>query len=81
MEGQPIGMEKFASLFLFYFIGCLVSVLILIMEIIVKLNKEPSLWQSKHDEEKVDRILEELDKIANDRMMKLYFINEIRKHM
>ena len=35
-KGKPLGMEKFASLFVFYIVGCIVSLTILALEIIFK---------------------------------------------
>ena len=35
-KGRPLGLEKFASLFTFYIIGCIVSLITLVMENIYK---------------------------------------------
>ena len=35
-KGQPLSLEKFASLFVFYFIGCILSLIVLMIENIVK---------------------------------------------
>ena len=35
-KGRPLGLEKFASLFTFYIIGCIVSLIILVIENIHK---------------------------------------------
>ena len=35
-KGQPLGMDKFASLFVFYSIGCIISLIILLMENVFK---------------------------------------------
>jgi hypothetical protein len=42
-KGQPLGMEKFASLFAFYCIGCIISLIILVMENVLKPSKSQKL--------------------------------------
>ena len=44
-KGRPLGMDKFASLFLFYSICCIISLIILVMENIFKPSK-PEFHQS-----------------------------------
>ena len=44
-KGRPLGMEKFASLFVFYSIGCIVSLIILVIENVFRPSRSLQLQQ------------------------------------
>ena len=70
-KGRPLGLDKFASLFTFYIIACVVSLIILVIENIYKYvsskNKTqgfPSM-QSHNKEELIQKIDASKDDIMN----------------
>ena len=48
-KGQPLGMDKFASLFVFYSIGCVISLIILIIENVFKPSRNLQFHSSNND--------------------------------
>ena len=62
-EGQPLGMDKFAPLFLFYLVGSVVSLIILAMENIFKPSSNSSIWQSQNNQSKLKTIKQRLEKL------------------
>ena len=72
-KGQPLGMEKFASLFAFYCIGCIISLIILVMENVLKPSKTQKLQNQlankagkKEAINKASSIINELVVCSND---------------
>ena len=80
-EGQPLGMEKFASLFVFYLVGIAISTTIFVMEIIFKPTKNSSIWQSQKNIDKLKIFRREIEKLTNNTKMKLYLLNEVKKQI
>ena len=78
-KGRPLGMEKFASLFVFYSIGCIVSLIILVIENVFRpsrslqlqkksLNKDINL---KFKKEAINKSMKHLDTFSNDKEVQL----------
>ena len=73
-KGQPLGMDKFASLFIFYSIGCTISLIIVVMENIFKPSRKLQFnCQSSNEVTVLDlkktsitKALHELDNYSND---------------
>lgn len=67
-KGQPLGMEKFASLFVFYTIGCFASLVILIFEKVYKPSKSQTLqYKMKLKKEAISRSMKHLESYSNDK--------------
>ena len=66
-KGRPLGLDKFASLFTFYIIACVVSLIILVIENIYKpvSSKNKTLMQSHNKEELIRKIDASKDDIMN----------------
>ena len=62
-EGQPLGVEKFAPLFVFYLVGCAVSLIIFFMENIIKPSSASPIWQSQNNQSKLKAIKQRLEKL------------------
>ena len=87
-KGRPLALEKIASIFVFYIIGCIVSLIVLVMENIF--GPKSTLWShhalasAKTNEyetamsKKIDVILKELNTFTNDKEMKLFLLDEIK---
>ena len=80
-EGQPLGMEKFASLFAFYLIGLVVSLIILILENIFKPSKPAYLLQYEANERKIKLLKETLNSLTDQTNVKLYLWNEVKSQL
>ena len=69
-EGQPLGMEKIAPLFVFYLVGCTMSGIILILENIFKpsSSSSSSSYTKRLQEhlKKLEILKEELEKLSID---------------
>ena len=65
-EGQPLSMEKLASLFLLYLVGCTVSGIIFVMENIFKPTGASSKGQSQESQNKLEILKERLEMFAID---------------
>ena len=71
-KGQPLGMDKFASLFVFYSIGCVISLIILIIENVFKPSRNLQFHSSNNDgiinlkKEAISKAMRELDAYSND---------------
>ena len=63
-EGQPLGMEKFAPLFVFYLVGCAVSLIIFFMENIFKPSSTSSIWHSQNNRSTLNALKQLLEKIT-----------------
>merc|ERR1712018_433876 len=86
-KGRPLGMDKFASLFAFYSICCVISLIILVMEIIFKPSKpvfHQSLLiknQSLSDDNlktKIVYIQRELETLKDDKTMQIFLLTEVK---
>ena len=82
-KGRSLGLEKFASLFVFYFICCIVSVIILMLEIMYKPSRghvsQSFASQSSPLNLKLNALHQELEKIeAKDALI---LLNELKTLM
>ena len=76
-KGTPLGMEKFSSLFVLYSIGCLMSLIILVMEIICKRPK----CTENIDEFlfiKIERIQKEMQSLADHDTLPAHLKKEVK---
>ena len=76
-KGQPLGMDKFASLFVFYSIGCIISLIILLMENVFKPshNLQFQCQSSKNfKKEAIAKALRELDAYSNEEDLKMVLL-------
>ena len=77
-KGTPLGMEKFSSLFVLYSIGCLMSLIILVMEIICKRPK----CTENIDEFlfiKIERIQREMQSLVDHDTLPSHLKKEVKK--
>ena len=73
-KGRPLGMDKFASLFAFYSIGCIVSLIILAIENVFKPSRNLQFqFHSSNNggiinlkKEAISKAMRELDAYSND---------------
>ena len=88
-KGRPLGMDKFASLFVFYSIGCIISLIILLMENVFK-PSHTLQFQSQSSinvgivnlkKEVIAKAMRELDAYSDDQDLKLILLelDEISK--
>ena len=80
-KGQPLGMEKFASLFAFYLIGLVVSLILLILENIFKPSKPAYLLQYEANQRKIKLLKKTLNTLTDQANVKLYLLNEVKLHV
>ena len=79
-KGRPLGMDKFASLFVFYSIGCIISLIILITENVFKPSRNLQFHSSNNDsiknlkKEAISKAMMELDAYSNDQDLKLILL-------
>ena len=82
-KGQPLGMEKFASLFAFYSIGCIISLILLVMENVLKPSKtlQNQLTNKADQKEAINKAMQELGACSNDQRVHsiLFDIDELLK--
>ena len=79
-KGNPLGMEKFASLFALYFIGLTISFIVFVLENIFK----PTINAKQNDTEiKMDALCEfiqgKLQPFSDDRQLQLFLLEEVKK--
>ena len=77
-KGNPLGMEKFASLFVLYSISCLLSLIILVMNNIYK----PSICDKTIDEytiNKLGTIKKEMQLFSDDDKLSLQLRCEVKR--
>ena len=77
-KGNPLGMEKFASLFALYLIGLIVSFIIFVMENVFK----PSRTIQNDDTRlmiKMDEIQRELQSFSDDKKLQIFLLDEVRR--
>ena len=79
-KGQPLGMDKFASLFVFYSIGCIISLIILIMENVFKPSRNFQSQSSNNvgvinlKKDVIAKGMRELDAYSDDQDLKLILL-------
>ena len=86
-KGQPLGMDKFASLFVFYSIGCIISLIILLMENVFKPSRNLQFQCHSSNNvgilkiEAIAKAMRELDAYSDDQDLKLILLelDEISK--
>ena len=79
--GQSLGMEKFASLFAFYIISLIISLILLVLENIFKPSKPANLGQSFENLRKTTIFKELLDTLTDKRDLKLYLLEEVKSNL
>ena len=78
-KGRPLGMEKFAPLFIFYSIVCIVSIIILVIENVFRPSSNLQMEQKtlerdinlKFKKEAIKKSMKHLDTISNDKEVQL----------
>ena len=74
-KGQPLGMEKFGSLFLFYMIGCVACLVILVIENIYKPSRSQTLqYKMNCKKEAISRSMKHLEAFSNEEEVKLVLL-------
>ena len=79
-KGQPLGMDKFASLFVFYSTGCIISLIILLMENVFKpsgklqSHSSNTVVNTNLKKEIIVKAMRELDAYSNDQDLKLILL-------
>ena len=79
-KGQPLGMDKFASLFVFYSIGCIISLIILLMENVFKPSRNLQFQCHSSNnvinlkKEDIAKAMRELDAYSNNEDLKLILL-------
>ena len=80
-KGRPLGLEKLAFLFVFYAIGCFISLIILVVEIIVKSSK-PISQEKLPDEsmimQKIESMTKEIESFTSNEEVQLYMLQKIK---
>ena len=79
--GQSLGMEKFASLFAFYIISLIISLILLVLENIFKPSKPANLGQSFENLRKATIFKELLETLTDNGDFKLYLLEELRSNL
>ena len=79
-KGNPLGMEKFASLFVLYSISCCVSLIILVME---NIFKPPKLNESIDEFSmiKIEIIQREMKSLTDHDALPLHLQKEVKRLM
>ena len=84
-KGRPLGMEKFASLFAFYIVGCIISLIVLVMENIFqpKFCFQSHVLPTKSTDgatisTTIEAIVKELDAFTDEQAIKLYLLNKVK---
>ena len=80
-EGQPIGMEKFATLFLFFITGCILSLVIYAFEIVFKPTAPASKMQSEEIIKNIDLLLNSLERLTNNKALKWHLVEELESQI
>ena len=79
-KGRPLGMDKFASLFVFYSIGCVISLIILTIENVFKPSRNFQFHSSNNDgiinlkKGAISKAMRELDAYSNDQDLQLILL-------
>ena len=77
-KGNPLGIEKFVSLFVLYSIGCFVSLIILVLENIYK----PSKFEETFDENsivKIEGIEKEMQSLLDEDLVPLHLRCKVKR--
>ena len=78
-KGRPLGMEKCAPLFVFYSVGCIVSLIILVIENVFRPSSCLQMQQKtlerdinlKFKKEAINKSMKHLDNFSNDKEVQL----------
>ena len=76
-EGQPLGMEKLAALFLFFITGCILSLVIYVFENVFKPTAPASKKQSEEMIKNIDFLLNCLESLTDDKALKWHLVEEV----
>ena len=79
--GKSLGIEKFASLFAFYIISLIISLILLVLENIFKPSKPANLGQSFENLRKTTLFKELLETLTDKRDLKLYLLKEVKSNL
>ena len=77
-KGNPLGIEKFVSLFALYSIGCFISLIVLVMEKIY----EPSKFEETFDEDsiiKIEGIEKEMQSLLDEDLVPLHLQCKVKR--
>ena len=80
-KGQPLGMEKFASLFAFYIVGLIISLILLVLENIFKPSKPTHLGHSNENLRKIRLLKKVLETLTDKQDLKLYLLEELKSNL
>ena len=80
-EGQPLGMEKLASLFLFFITGCILSLVIYVCENVFKPTAPASKKQSEEMIKNIDFLLNCLESLTDDKALKWHLVEEVESQV
>ena len=79
-KGNPLGMEKFASLFVLYSISCLVSLIILVMENIYKPSKSEKV-SAEYSIIKIEGIQNQMQSFSEDGTQPIHLRCKVKQLM
>ena len=79
--GQSLRMETFASLFAFYIISLIISLILLVLENTFKPSKSANLGQSFENLRKTSIFKELLETLTDKRDLKLYLLEEVKSNL
>ena len=80
-EGQPLGMEKFAPLFLFFVTGCILSLVIFTLENVFKPTAPELKMQSEETFKKIEFLLNSLERLTDDKALKCHLVDEVESQL
>ena len=76
-KGNPLGKEKLAPLFALYLIGCIMSLIIFVMENVLKPFKDPEKNNARLII-KMEAIQKELQSFSDDKELQLSLLEEVK---
>ena len=79
--GKSLGIEKFASLFAFYIISLIISLILLVLENIFRPAKPAYLGHSHENLRKVRIFKEVLKTLTDNQYLKLYLLDEVKSNL
>ena len=77
-KGNPLGIEKFASLFALYALGCFTSLIIFLLENLFKPSKPTKMTDFKLIIA-IKSIQKELESFSDDMEMQLFLLNQVKR--
>ena len=80
-EGQPLGMEKFAPLFVFFVAGCILSLVIFALENVFKPIAPELKMQSEVTFKNVEFLLNCLGRLTDDAALKWHMVEEVESQL